>query len=67
MRTATAVAAYRQARATARRTPTFVLRRRERRGVARCRHGVPDAVALAHLAAVRAELAVRSRTIGVAR
>ena len=63
MRTTTTTATvvvYQRARVNARRLPTFLLRRRERRCTARCRRGVPDAVVLAHLAAIRAELAVRS-------
>jgi hypothetical protein len=55
-----AVVAYQRARSSARHTPTFVLRLRERRLVARCRHGVPDTVVLANLAAVRVELVART-------
>jgi hypothetical protein len=51
---------YEQARAKARRTPTFLLRRRQRRVMARVRQRWPDAADLAELAAARVELDVRS-------
>jgi hypothetical protein len=51
---------YRLARAKARRTLTFRLRRQERRIVARARITRPSRVELIRLGAVRSELQVRS-------
>jgi hypothetical protein len=51
---------YRFARARARRTPTVLLRRRERRAVARAKAFRPNAGDLAELAAARVELSLRA-------
>jgi hypothetical protein len=51
---------YRQARTRARRTPTVLLRRAERRVVDQGRTRRPEAAELAELAAARAELSFRS-------
>jgi hypothetical protein len=48
------------ARARARRTPTALLRRRERRAVARAKAYRPNASDLAELAAARVELSLRA-------
>jgi hypothetical protein len=55
---------YRQARSRARRTPTFVLRRRERRIVTRSLVQRPHAHELAALAAARTELQARTTDAG---
>jgi hypothetical protein len=52
---------YRRARSRARRTPSFLLRRRARRLVARAAAHRPHTDELAELAAVRTELVARSR------